>query len=81
MHTTQIQSSSDLLAFLIAQSNSGIKNWFGFHQQRLAGIALAYEIAANHADTMSAEDVVDYVIDLNNKIHQKMIRPQNDNSQ
>lgn len=78
MQTTHIQSSNDLLAFLISQSNSGIKNWFGFHQQRLAGIALAYEIAAHHANTMTPNEVVEYVIDLNNKIHDKMLKPQND---
>jgi len=75
---TQIQNSNDLLAFLISQSNSGVKNWFGYAQQRLIGISLAYEMAANHADVMTPEEIVDYVIDLNNTIHQKMIRPPND---
>jgi hypothetical protein len=70
----QIQSSNDLLGFLISQSNSGVKNWFGFQQQRIAGINTAYEIAKNHADTLSPEEVVDYVVKLNNAIYQKMIK-------
>jgi hypothetical protein len=70
----QIQSSNDLLGFLISQSNSGVKNWFGFQQQRIAGINTAYEIAKYHADTLSPEEVVDYVVKLNNAIYQKMIK-------
>jgi hypothetical protein len=70
----QIQSSNDLLGFLISQSNSGVKNWFGFQQQRIAGINTAYEIAKYHADKLSPEEVVDYVVKLNNAIYQKMIK-------
>jgi hypothetical protein len=70
----QIQSNNDLLGFLISQSNSGVKNWFGFQQQRIAGINTAYEIAKNHADKLSPEEVVDYVVKLNNAIYQKMIK-------
>jgi len=70
----QIQSSNDLLGFLISQSSSGVKNWFGFQQQRIAGINTAYEIAKIHADTLSPEEVVDYVVKLNNAIYQKMIK-------
>jgi len=70
----QIQSSNDLLAYLISQSNSGVKNWFGFQQQRIAGINTAYEIAKYHADTLSPEEVVDYVVKLNNAIFNKMIK-------
>jgi hypothetical protein len=70
----QIQSNNDLLGFLISQSNSGVKNWFGFQQQRIAGINTAYEIAKIHADTLSPEEVVDYVVKLNNAIYQKMIK-------
>lgn len=70
----QIQSNNDLLGFLISQSNSGVKNWFGFQQQRIAGINTAYEIAKIHADKLSPEEVVDYVIKLNNAIYQKMIK-------
>ena len=71
---TTINNNNDLLSFLITQSNSGVKNWFGFQQQRLAGINTAYEIAKRHADKLSPEEVVDYVVKLNNAIYQKMIK-------
>ena len=70
----QIQSNNDLLSFLISQSNSGVKNWFGFHQQRIAGIHTEYEIAKIHADKISPEEVVEYVMALNNAIYNKMIK-------
>jgi len=73
MHTT-IQNNQDLLNFLFTQANSGVKNWFGFHEQRIAGIDVAYKIAINHADTMTPEEVVDYVIALNNAIYKNMIK-------
>jgi hypothetical protein len=71
--TTQ-NASQDLLNFLITQANSGNKNWFGFQQQRIAGIHVAYRIAENHADTMTPEDVADYVVRLNNAIFMKLVR-------
>jgi hypothetical protein len=74
MQSVEIKSSNDLLTFLIAQSTSGQKNWFGFHQQRITGIDLAYKIAIQHADKMTADDVVDYVINLNNAIYNKIIK-------
>jgi hypothetical protein len=58
----------------VSQANSGQKNWFGFAQQRLTGINLAHEIAKTHADKMSPEEVVDYVVKLNNTIYQKIIK-------
>ena len=70
----QIQSNNDLLGFLISQSSSGVKNWFGFHQQRIAGINTAYEIAKIHADKMTPDEVVEYVMALNNAIYNKMIK-------
>jgi len=70
----EIKSQNDLLGFLITQAGSGQKNWFGFAQQRLTGINLAHEIAANHADKMSPDEVVDYVVSLNNNIYQKLIK-------
>lgn len=73
MNTT-IQNSQDLLSYLITQSNSGAKNWFGFHQQRIAGINIAYQIAANHADKMEPEEIVDFVTRLNNSIYTKLIK-------
>ena len=71
---TTINNNSDLLSYLISQSSSGTKNWFGFQQQRIAGINTAYEIAKIHADKLSPEEIVDYVIKLNNAIYQKMIK-------
>ena len=73
-NTTTIRSSDDLLSYLVSQANSGQKNWFGFAQQRLTGINLAHEIAKNHADKLSPEEVVDYVVKLNNAIYQKIIK-------
>ncbi|NDB59402.1 hypothetical protein EB001_13270 [bacterium] len=72
--TTQIKSNDDLLSYLVSQAGSGQKNWFGFAQQRLTGIALAHDIAKNHADKLSPEEVVDYAVKLNNAIYQKIIK-------
>ena len=69
----QIQSSNDLLSYLVNQAGSGVKNWFGFQQQRIAGINLAYEIAAQHADKMTPEEVTQYVVSLNNAIYKNII--------
>lgn len=69
----QIQSSNDLLSYLVNQAGSGVKNWFGFQQQRIAGINLAYEIAARHADKMTPEEVTQYVVSLNNAIYKNII--------
>lgn len=73
MNTT-IQNTGDLLNFLNQQADSK-KDWFGFFEQRLTSIALAHEIAKLHADKMSAEEVVDYAIDVNNQIYNKIIKP------
>lgn len=69
-----IQNNQDLLNYLLAQANSGTKNWFGFAQQRITGINLVHEIAANHADKMTPEEITDFVIKLNNSIYQKLIK-------
>lgn len=69
----KIESQNDLLGFLIAQAGSGHKNWFGFAEQRLTGIDLAHKIAANHADKMTPDEVVEYVLTLNNAIYNKLI--------
>lgn len=74
---TKIQNSNDLFAYLVNQANSGIKNWFGFHQQKIAGINLAYEIAKNHADKMSPEEVADYARRLNDAIYDKIVKVDN----
>lgn len=67
-------NSEALLTYLVAQTETGQKNWFGFQQQRLAGVDLAYRIAVNHADKLTPEQVVGYVVDLNNAIYNKIIR-------
>lgn len=71
---TKETNTEALLNYLVTQTQSGQKNWFGFQQQRVAGIDLAYRIATIHADKMSPDDVVDYVIELNNAIYNKMIK-------
>ena len=70
---TQINNSSDLLKYIVAEANSGVKNWFGFQQQRIVGIYVAYEIAKNHADKMTPEEISKYVVDLNNAIFKNII--------
>lgn len=71
---TKETNTEALLNYLVTQTQTGQKNWFGFQQQRVAGIDLAYRIAALHADKMSADEVVDYVVELNNAIYNKMIK-------
>lgn len=70
---TPQNNSEALLQYLVTQANSGNKNWFGFQQQRIAGINLAYKIAERHADKMSPEEITDYVVNLNNSIYRKLI--------
>jgi hypothetical protein len=67
-------NSQDLLQFLIHQANSGSKDWFGFRPQKIAGIDLAYKIAANHADKMTPDEIAEYVIKLNNCIFTKLLK-------
>lgn len=69
----KIENNTDLLSYLISQSSSGDKKWFGFPQQKITGIHTIYEIAKYHADTMTPEEVVEYVIKLNNAIYNKII--------
>lgn len=69
----QIQSSNDLLSYLLNQAGSGVKNWFGFQQQRITGINLSYEIAARHADKMTPDEITEYVVNLNNSIYRNII--------
>ena len=68
-----VKDSNDLLNFLVAQSDSS-KNWFGFQQQRITAIALAHDIAKNHADKMSPNEVVIYAVALNEAIYHKIIK-------
>jgi two-component sensor histidine kinase len=71
--TTTIKDSNDLLSFLVSQASSS-KDWFGFVQQRITSIALAHEIAANHADKMSPSEAVEYAIELNQQVYDKIIK-------
>lgn len=71
---TDIRDSEDLLAFIITQSKSGQKAWFGFTQQKIIGIYMCYEIARLHADKLSPEDVAEYVFQLNNAVFEKIIK-------
>jgi hypothetical protein len=68
-----VKDSNDLLNFLVAQSDSS-KNWFGFTQQRITAIALAHDIARNHADKIAPEAAVDYAVALNQAIYDKIIK-------
>lgn len=70
---TTIQNTNDLLGFLVQQAE-GRKDWFGFSQQRLTAVSLAHEIAKNHADKMTPDEVVDYAISLNESIFHKIIK-------
>lgn len=74
MTTQNITSNDDLLSYLISRANSGDKNWFGFLQQRVVGIDLAYRIAANHADKMTPEEIVNFVDNLNSSVYKKLIK-------
>jgi len=71
---TQITNTDELLSYIVSQANSGQKNWFGFQQQRISGIYIAYEIAKIHADKMSPEQIVKFVDDLNTAIYKKLIK-------
>lgn len=70
---TIIKNKDDLLDYIISQSQSGQRDWFGFPQQKIAGIYIAYEIAKLHADKLSPDEVADYVSKLNNAIFEKLV--------
>lgn len=69
-----IKSANDLLTFLDRNKDTDPNRWFSYAQQRMTGVALAHSIAANHADKFSPDEVVDYVVNLNNAIYNKMIK-------
>lgn len=71
--TTTIKDSSDLLSYLATQSETR-KDWFGFVQQRMTAITLSHQIAQNHADKMTPEEVVDYAFKINQEIYNKIIK-------
>lgn len=68
-------NSEALLQYLISQSSTQ-KNWFGFLEQRIAGVDLAYKIAANHADKLTPIEIVNFVKELNDKIYEHILNPQ-----
>ena len=72
-----IKNADDLLAFIVSKSISGGKAWFGFPEQRIIGIYMCYELAKLHANTMTPNEVVDYAMELNNKIFSKIIKGDN----
>jgi len=72
--TTTIQNTNDLLSFLVAQADVR-KDWFGFTQQKMTSITLAHEIAARHADKMTPDEVVNYAVQVNEIIYQKIAKP------
>ena len=65
--------SPDLLNYLLAQASER-KDWFSFSTQRITSIALAHDIAANHADKLSPTEAVEYAIELNQQIYDKIIQ-------
>lgn len=68
-----IQKSSDLLWFLLQQKTQK-PDWFSHSEQKITGIQLAHQIAAAHADKLTPDEVVEYVVQLNDRMYQKMIR-------
>jgi len=70
--TNTIQNTTDLLSYLTKQAESR-KDWFGFMQQKMTSITLAHQIAANHADSMTPEQVISYVMRLNELIYRNII--------
>lgn len=72
-----IKTNDDLLTYLVDRASSQdpniAKQWFGRLQQRITGIQLAHAIAANHADKLSPDQVVDYVNSLQNTIFKKIV--------
>lgn len=66
-------NSEALLQYLISQASSQ-KNWFGFLEQRIAGVDLAYKIAANHADKLKPHEIVTYVKQLNDEIYEEILK-------
>lgn len=73
MTEQHIETTNDLLDYLVRQMDSGARDWFGYPQQKVIGVVLAYEIAMRHADILTPDEVVDYVASLNNAIYAKLI--------
>ena len=71
--TQNASTHNVLLDYLVSQAAIQ-KDWFGFLQQRIAGVDLAYRIAERHADKLSPEEIVIYVKKLNDEIYEKILR-------
>lgn len=69
----KIQDSNDLLGYLLTQADTR-KDWFGFTQQRMTAVTLAHQIAKQHADKMTPEEVVEYALKLNQAIYNRIIK-------
>ncbi len=68
-----IKDNTDLLSYLLTQADTR-KDWFGFTQQRMTAVTLAHQIAKQHADKMTPDEVVDYALKLNQTIYNKIIK-------
>ena len=68
-----IKDNTDLLSYLLTQADSR-KDWFGFTQQRMTAVTLAHQIAKQHADKMTPDEVVEYALKLNQTIYNKIIK-------
>jgi len=73
-----IKNNNDLanyLTYLAGQADSGVKDWFGWQQQKLMGVDLAYQIASHHADKLTPDEITHFVKKLNNSIFEHLIKP------
>ena len=68
-----IKDNTDLLSYLLTQADTR-KDWFGFTQQRMTAVTLAHQIAKQHADKMTPDEVVEYALKLNQTIYNKIIK-------
>jgi len=71
---TTIQNENDLLEYILNQSKSGQKAWFGFTQQKIVGMYLAYEIGKLHADKLTPLQIVTFVNELNNAVFENIAK-------
>jgi hypothetical protein len=62
-----------LIAYINERVEAGEKQWFGRMQQRVTGIQLAHQIAANHADKMTPTQIAEFVSELNDQIFKKIV--------
>ena len=60
------------MGFLFQQSQTR-GDWFGYTQQKMTGISLCHEIAARHADVMKPDEIVKFVLELNQAIFKQII--------